>query len=116
MGADANAIDNFDTTPLHLAVKSHKHLSLIRLLVENGADVDVQASFYRYNSLMFAARSGRLDIIEYLVNDCGAQLGTVARERTAVSIAQFNGRADAAASLVRGMLRRGSDLIFHPCS
>lgn len=41
-GAAVNGLDNFDNTPLHLAVK---HPEMIRLLLDSGARVDARNAF-----------------------------------------------------------------------
>ncbi|RPI79630.1 MAG: MBL fold metallo-hydrolase, partial [Desulfobacteraceae bacterium] len=64
-GADVNAQDNFHTAALHVACSNDLPLSLVRLLVEKGADVNAVAK-YSGKPLDMALEIGNAEIIAYL--------------------------------------------------
>jgi glyoxylase-like metal-dependent hydrolase (beta-lactamase superfamily II) len=66
-GADVNARNNFQVTPLHLACGNALPLGIIRLLVEKGADVNAVAK-YVGKPLDLAYESGDEESIAYLVS------------------------------------------------
>ena len=64
-GADVNARDDDDMTPLHLAAK-HGHLDMVKYLLSRN-DVDVDARDDRdAPPLFYAAEHGHLDMVKYL--------------------------------------------------
>ena len=64
MGADVNARDHDQRTPLHLAAVEG-HAEVVRALVKNGADV-YQLDRWGGSALTDAEREGRLDVIPVL--------------------------------------------------
>lgn len=75
-GADVNEILNQDKciTPLMLAL-GHTHAPLLfaHLLVNNGADINTQFSWYQYSLLHILAKKGDDKSMEYLI-DMGAEV------------------------------------------
>ena len=67
-GADINAIDEFDMTPLMIAVKDKKVEIIKHLLSIASIDVNIQSTFSK-TALMFAFDSKNIEIIEMLLND-----------------------------------------------
>jgi len=64
-GADVNAADSFQTTPLHLACAAGAPIEVVRLLVDRGADVNAVAK-YSGKPLDSALDSGNAEIIACL--------------------------------------------------
>ena len=63
-GADVNAKDNNDMTPLMDAAQEG-HLEVVKYLVEHGADVNAKHG-EDWTALTSAARKGHLDVVKYL--------------------------------------------------
>ena len=66
-GANVNARDGVDRTPLHFAAANGKDLELIELLVENGADVNAQ-SIGGDTPLMKAIMFDNVEAVEVLLD------------------------------------------------
>lgn len=82
---DLNAEDFNRNTAIHMAAKSNR-LNIIKLLVENGADVNVSTSA-GVTAIITAANRNYLNIVEYLVEN-GADTNLSTREgRTALIFA-----------------------------
>lgn len=65
-GADVNAMDNFfGQSAFYLAVKN-RHVGLIGILLANGADMSLDGELRRI-ALNWAAREGRADVVELLL-------------------------------------------------
>jgi hypothetical protein len=64
-GADVNAQDNSDSTPLHLASRG-RHVGFAQVLVEHGANVNAQDQS-RSTSLHLALKDGHVDFTQMLV-------------------------------------------------
>ncbi|WP_414528001.1 ankyrin repeat domain-containing protein [Nodularia chucula] len=73
-GVDINYLDKYESrTPLMFAVSSpHADIDLVRLLVENGADVNA-VDTYQNTVLALAVQSGNLEKIQFLL-DAGADI------------------------------------------
>ncbi|MBR5711866.1 MAG: ankyrin repeat domain-containing protein [Thermoguttaceae bacterium] len=65
-GADVNAKDNRDATPLIVAADNN-NFEIVKILVENGADVNAK-NVDGFTALYSAARNGNLEMVQYLVN------------------------------------------------
>ena len=61
-------------TPLHIAI-TKKHFEIVKLLVENEADVNVETVF-NWTPLHFAIRDGHLEIIKLLITN-GAKVNLI---------------------------------------
>jgi len=67
-GADINAKDNDDCTPLHFAA-AIGHLCVVDYLIHQKADINAQARVFRSGTpLHLAAQNGHLSVVEYLGN------------------------------------------------
>ncbi|WP_353281483.1 ankyrin repeat domain-containing protein [Wolbachia endosymbiont (group B) of Horisme vitalbata] len=64
---DINSIDNSGIAPLHYAV-ARDNFKLISLLIENGANVDVQDGRHGRTALHWAAYHDKFEIVKLLVN------------------------------------------------
>jgi outer membrane protein assembly factor BamB len=65
-GVDVNARARYDVTALAFAADKG-HLDVVRLLVERGADVNVQDTFYKGRAIGLALSNGHLDVAQYLL-------------------------------------------------
>lgn len=65
-GADVNAKDVYEKTPLHWAAeKGHKEI--VEILLKKGADVNGVESFSGMTSLWLAAQNGHESLVEVLL-------------------------------------------------
>jgi len=71
-GYKINSIDKSEKTPLVYAIQYHL-LSVVRLLVENGADINYFMKDTNTTVLMYAIERGNLDSFKYLV-ECNADI------------------------------------------
>ncbi|KAG6895325.1 hypothetical protein C0992_001929 [Termitomyces sp. T32_za158] len=82
-GINVNAKALFMETPLHLAIR-RKNFHIVKLLLDNGADVDAMSFVYNEGTpICTAARAGNLDIIK-LLYDKGADINSKGR-RTGIT-------------------------------
>ena len=65
--ADVNAKTRYNATALLFAAR-HVNLEMVKLLVERGADLAVQDTFYRNTALGSATGGGHMELIRYLVD------------------------------------------------
>lgn len=66
IGANVNAGNLMDVTPLHFYVKKGQDEKIAEYLIQNGADIE-NKSFYGATPLHFAAQAGNLFMVKYLV-------------------------------------------------
>lgn len=64
-GADVNARDDWQRTPLHCAIEA-RHGDLARLLIERGTDLRAQ-DYQQQTALHWAARTGLSDLARLLL-------------------------------------------------
>lgn len=99
-------------TALICAIKAGR-MSVVKLLVERGADVNREVMFtLKQTPLQKAAEVGKLEIIKYLL-DCGADVNAAAAVTsgaTALQFAAISGNINVVAEL----LRRGANLDVPP--
>lgn len=104
-GADANAVDGLQFTPLHRACQVAGKLEHVQLLLARGAKVDLMCSPDGETPLILAARRGLLDTAIALL-EAGAGVNTVDRKaRSPLHWASATGQAE----MVQLLLRRGAD-------
>ena len=65
-GANVDAKSRYDVTPLIFAASSG-HLAAVKLLVERGADVNAQDSFYRSRAVDMSLTNGHEDVAIFLL-------------------------------------------------
>ena len=83
---DLNCAPGFDgNTPLHWAVEKG-HLECVRVLCEEGANVDCRERWQNWSPLMLAASKARTREAALLLSH-GADLNAIAKGRTAMDIA-----------------------------
>jgi len=103
-GADVNARDVFDRTPLHLAA-AFGHLDVAKLLLDRGADIDARESD-GWTPLHYAAVNGRLDVARLLL-ERGADAGIKSRYgETPADLAREYG-FESVAEFIDSWARRG---------
>ncbi len=109
-GADLNARDNHQQTPLHWAAKKG-HTDTVRLLIENGVDLDAKDN-YQWTPLHLAAMKGHTDIARLLIEKLIEQ-GKAAEvnakdnyQRTPLHWAAMKGHTD----IARLLIENGVDL------
>lgn len=66
--ADIHHVDAGGDTPLLFVMGDHPTLGAVKLLVSNGANVNVRNSITMVTPLMLAARAGNMDIVKYLLS------------------------------------------------
>ncbi|MBR5161560.1 MAG: ankyrin repeat domain-containing protein [Thermoguttaceae bacterium] len=108
-GADVNARDNRDITPL-MAAADNNNLEIVKYLVENGADVNAQDDVEDV-ALFFAAQNGNLEMVQYLIEN-GADITVEANRRiridyTALHCAARSGNLE----LVQWLVNQGISVI-----
>lgn len=64
-GADPAAMDEFDTTPLHMGV-IQKNPSLVQLLLDAGGDINIVDFFTSYNALRLSMDKLNYEIVEVI--------------------------------------------------
>lgn len=85
-GAEINAVNDLDATPLICATGQ---LDVTRLLVEMGATIDVQTKGGMTPLLSAASRPDNLEVVKYLVSQ-GADVNKVVGNRVALELASGN--------------------------
>lgn len=98
-----NVLDEYGSTPLHLAVQKGR-LELVRILIEQGhASVHISAR-EGYTPLHLAASGGCLDIVRYLVNEAKAKINVTDKlGNTPLHLAAKNGKPEVVEFLVKSM-------------
>lgn len=107
--ADANARDRKEQTPLGKAASLHGDVRMVKLLVKNGADVDV-VDRGGFTPIITAARNGHAALVRYLLSK-----GALVNRRTldgwtALHFAAFEGNREVAAAL----LSQGAEMVETP--
>ena len=112
-GIDVDSRNRYDATPLFFAA-DRGYLALVELLVERGATLDIEDSFYRTSPLRRALGAGHLAVVRYLLErgaaGADAALLAAVREReralleTAIASGGFYAEdVEAACDLAREM-------------
>lgn len=106
-GHDADAMDSIGRTPLCLAV-GKGHETVVKLLLEKGAEVKARGRYMSQNPLLLAAKSGHEAIVRLLLEkgaDVEARRFFVSQTRP-LSLAAKNGHE----AIVRLLLEKGADV------
>lgn len=77
-GVDVNARARYDMTALIFAADKG-HLDVVRLLIERGADVNAQDTFYKIRAVDSAANNNHLDVAQYLLEHGSRGAGSALR-------------------------------------
>ena len=87
MGADPNAQDNAEWSPLHEAC-NRGNLAVVKVLHEGGADLNLKG-FGKDSPLHDAARNGHLKVCKFLIRSGANLYAKNAAGRTPVCIESF---------------------------
>lgn len=99
-GYKINSIDKDEKSPLVYAIQM-RLLSIVKLLVENGADINFLIKNNDLTVLMFAIEHGNLDAFKYLV-ECNADINFKNKDgHTPIVWAIKNGNPDALKFLIK---------------
>lgn len=102
-GADIEFCDSSGLTPLHRTVQAERSdgpLQIVRSLLDAGVDIDVRDKRRQETTLLMAARLGRTDRIEYLLQR-GANIEAINRfGENSLQLAEAGGHAEAARLLL----------------
>src|SRR2546427_5092937 len=83
-GVDVNARARYEVTALAFAA-NNGHLDVVRLLVERGADMNVQDTFYKGLAIDLALGNGYLEVVTFLLEKgsrgAGLALGEGVRQK-----------------------------------
>lgn len=104
-GADVNAVDSLDFTPLHRACMVPGKLEFVRLLLAQGARSDATCNPDREPPLHLAVRCGADEAAVALLEAGAAVNAADLQSRAALHWACAKGKAE----LVQGLLQRGAD-------
>jgi hypothetical protein len=103
-GANINAQDGYGNTPLSYAVRA-ENLTMVRFLVEKGANIDLGGDQGKETPLMLAAMQGNVELIDCLLDGSATiDARDTNRSTSLMFAAGFN-----QPSAVRELLRRGSN-------
>jgi hypothetical protein len=107
-GADVNAVDRVGDTPFMNCVKSGD-VKLCKFLVEKGADPSAAKLNNGVTALHAAACLDRVDLIRYLVEDCGTDIDAECQDEvvsptTPLCVAALNGNNE----VCKYLLERGA--------
>ena len=107
-GADVNAVNLRDVTPLMMACDDDSNMDVVRYLMRRGADVHLK-DFDGFTALLYAITSDSdfaLDILRFLIQN-GADFNTRNREEaTPLMLASWNGYLDK----VKFLTEQGADV------
>lgn len=106
-GADINGANTTGQTPLHLAV-ANGNAEMVRVLLEDGAELDLPDASEQCSALHVAAQNGDVDIVKLLVR-YGADLeACTRRQQTPLHLAALHGHPGVVAQLLRYHVRLDS--------
>lgn len=89
-GADVNAKDRTNETPLTEACQAFQKTEVIKVLLEHGADTTIISDFMCYNALMWAVWANNIEAVKILIehgadvnaeNECGKTPLSIAKEK-----------------------------------
>ncbi|KAH0551120.1 hypothetical protein GP486_007536 [Trichoglossum hirsutum] len=98
LGSGLNAEDKNGQTPLHVAARDGNH-QIVQLLVDEGADMDVQAVNLQ-TPLHMAASNGKSEVVRVLVREGANTAMKDNNDRTPLHLASKNGDSDTVRELV----------------
>ncbi len=101
-GVDLNAKDNTESAPITVA----NGLTMIKLLISKGADVDTKATRHKRTRLQMACSTGEKGIVEFLIGQGADIQATDDRGREPLHQAAAGGHVDIAELLIA----KGADL------
>ena len=98
-GADVNAVDECNETPIHCAAENG-HVDVAKVLIQNGADVNAVDENNR-TPLHFAAENGHVDVAKVLIQN-GVDVHAVDKDKqTALHSAAEYGHVDVTKVLIQ---------------
>jgi ankyrin repeat protein len=71
-GVDINTQDDKGATALMRAVEAG-HTDTVKLLLDRGADVNIQGRFLGYSAIVFAVKARNADLVEMLLAACNSK-------------------------------------------
>ena len=109
-GADPKVADRYGTTPLHIAAASLRcDVEVAHMLIRHGADCRATRSEHRVQPLHDAARAGRADICEQLIEHGADVNEALAAGITPAMLAVYGGSK----SVLRFLITKGADIMHH---
>jgi ankyrin repeat protein len=111
-GANLNALDSMDLTPLMCACSNGKAMGsrIALLLIEAGADVNYVRQDDDMTALMFAVHTGTPELIQTLIDRGALVEGPPGTDQTPLMIAARAGHVEG----LKVLVRNGAD-IHRPC-
>ena len=92
IGANIEAKDDFEWTPLHIACL-YGHLPTVQYLIEKGANIEAKDDFER-TPLHLAALNGKTDVVKFLVSKEANKNAKDCEGKTPYDVACFGLGAD----------------------
>ncbi|EPE02199.1 ankyrin repeat 2-containing protein [Ophiostoma piceae UAMH 11346] len=109
-GADPKVADRYGRTPLHIAAAFPRcDIEVTNLLIRHGADCRATASEHRVQPLHNAARAGRADICEQLIEHGADVNEALSTGITPAMLAVYRGSK----IILRFLIRAGADIMHH---
>ena len=67
--------DGWSRDPLLHTASSKGNVSIVKMLIEAGADVDRHSGVVGYTPLHYACEGGHKEVVDYLIREAGCKVG-----------------------------------------